>query len=134
MSGVLSTTAGRRRDGIPSQLIEMFRAVFVDNSTGFDYVVPAPLVLGESCGSRCQPTAAARGKPMASTSPKSCLRHLRPAALLPLLPFLRPRALNGRRSLLLTCVNWNSPIPIHGQSVACFDGLPGRHVQTYALT
>ncbi len=38
MSGVLSTTAGRRRDGIPSQLIEMFRAVFVDNSTGFEDV------------------------------------------------------------------------------------------------
>ena len=32
-------------------------------------VVPAPLVLGESCGSRCQPTAAARGKPMTSTTP-----------------------------------------------------------------
>ena len=31
-------------------------------------VVPAPLVLGESCGSRCQPTAAARGKPMTSTN------------------------------------------------------------------
>ena len=68
MSGVLSTTAGRRRDGIPSQLIEMFRAVFVDNSTGFDYVAPAPLVLGESYGSRCQPTAAARGKPRSKHS------------------------------------------------------------------
>ena len=31
-------------------------------------VVPAPLVLGESYGSRCQPTAAARGKPMTSTN------------------------------------------------------------------
>ena len=38
MSGVLSTTAGRRTDGIPNQLIEMFRAVFVDNSMGFEDV------------------------------------------------------------------------------------------------
>ncbi len=67
MSGVLSTTAGRRRDGIPSQLIEMFRAVFVDNSAGFGYVVPAPLVLGESYGRRCQPTAAARPKPTSNS-------------------------------------------------------------------
>ena len=40
----------------------------IDGANHMRLVEPAPLVLGESYGSRCQPTAAARGKPMTSTN------------------------------------------------------------------